>query len=92
MRSTKRLNEIRALPCVRCGYPHSQAAHSNSGKHGKGKGIKASDAFTVPLCHKCHFLFDTYQLGTRQESEVLFDQWLEKTGRMLNLNNNEEVF
>ncbi|MCA4413015.1 hypothetical protein LDY07_00640 [Acinetobacter baumannii] len=85
MRSTKRLNEIRALPCVRCGYPHSQAAHSNSGKHGKGKGIKASDAYTVALCHKCHFLFDTYQLGTRQESEALFDSWLEKTERMLNI-------
>ena len=40
MRSKKRLNEIRALPCVRCGYPHSQAAHSNSGKHGKGKELK----------------------------------------------------
>ncbi|MFH3939180.1 hypothetical protein WDA44_01780 [Acinetobacter nosocomialis] len=90
MRSTKRLNEIRALPCVRCGYPHSQAAHSNSGKHGKGKGIKASDAFTVPLCHKCHFLFDTYKLGTRQESEALFDGWLEKTERMLNLNSGED--
>ncbi|MFV5310448.1 hypothetical protein [Acinetobacter baumannii] len=89
MRSTKRLNEIGALPCVRCGYPHSQAAHSNSGKHGKGKGIKASDAFTVPLCHKCHFLFDTYQLGTRQESEALFDGWLEKTERMLNLKDGE---
>ncbi|MDC9815724.1 hypothetical protein PS357_08185 [Acinetobacter nosocomialis] len=90
MRSTKRLNEIRALPCVRCGHPHSQAAHSNSGNHGKGKGIKASDAFTVPLCHKCHFLFDTYQLGTRQESEALFDGWLEKTERMLNLNSGED--
>ncbi|HHQ1424422.1 DUF968 domain-containing protein [Acinetobacter baumannii] len=85
MCSTKRLNEIRALPCVRCGYPHSQAAHSNFSEHGKGKGIKASDAFTVPLCHTCHFLFDTYQLGTRQESEALFDGWLEKTERMLNL-------
>lgn len=85
MRSKKRLNEIRALPCVRCGYPHSQAAHSNSGKHGKGKGIKASDAFTVALCYKCHFLFDTYQLGTRQESEAMFERWLEKTERMLNI-------
>ncbi|HIE4346390.1 TPA: hypothetical protein ACXM36_001884 [Acinetobacter baumannii] len=89
MRSTKRLNEIRALPCVRCGYPHSQAAHSNSGKHGKGKGIKASDAFTVALCYKCHHLFDTYQLGTRQESELMFDQWLEKTERMLNIKDGE---
>ncbi|MCG6641388.1 DUF968 domain-containing protein [Acinetobacter baumannii] len=91
MRSTKRLNEIRALPCVRCGQSPSQAAHSNSSKHGKGRGIKASDAFTVPLCHKCHFLFDTYQLGTREESEALFDGWLEKTDRMLNLKD-DEVF
>lgn len=85
MRSQKRLNEIRKLPCIKCGSSPSQAAHSNSGKHGKGKGIKASDEFTVPLCHKCHFLFDTYQLGTRQELEELFDQWLEKTDRMLNI-------
>ncbi|TPV30419.1 hypothetical protein FJV20_00025 [Acinetobacter baumannii] len=91
MRSKKRLNEIRALPCVRCCYPHSQAAHSNSSKHGKGRGIKASDAFTVPLCHKCHFLFDTYQLGTRPESETMFERWLEKTERMLNLKG-DEVF
>ncbi|SSQ59769.1 hypothetical protein [Acinetobacter baumannii] len=92
MRSTKRLNEIRALPCVRCGYPQSQAAHSNSGKHGKGKGIKSSDAFTVALCYKCHHLFDTYQLGTRQESEVMFDQWLEKTERMLKIENDSDCF
>ncbi len=91
MRSTKRLNEIRALPCVICGYPHSQAAHSNSGKHGKGKGIKASDEFTVPLCAICHGLFDQFNLGTRQESEAMFERWLEKTERMLNLKD-DEVF
>ncbi|MDC5219189.1 hypothetical protein OHW53_11565 [Acinetobacter baumannii] len=91
MRSTKRLSEIRALPCIRCGYPHSQAAHSNSSKHGKGRGIKASDAFTVPLCYKCHSAFDKFELGTRQESEALFDGWLEKTERMLNLKD-DEVF
>ncbi|WP_151799530.1 DUF968 domain-containing protein [Acinetobacter nosocomialis] len=93
MRDAKRLAAIRKLPCVRCGYPHAQAAHSNSGKHGKGKGIKSSDEFTVPLCHKCHHLFDTYQLGTRQESEALFDDWLEKTERMLCFNaGHDEVF
>ncbi|TPT23089.1 hypothetical protein [Acinetobacter baumannii] len=91
MRSTKRLNEIRALPCVRCGYPHSQAAHSNSSKHGKGRGIKASDEFTVPLCAICHGLFDQFNLGTRQESEAMFERWLEKTERMLNLKD-DEVF
>ncbi|MDQ9030599.1 DUF968 domain-containing protein [Acinetobacter nosocomialis] len=91
MRSTKRLNEIRALPCVRCGQSPSQAAHSNSSKHGKGRGIKASDEFTVALCHKCHSAFDKFELGTRQESEALFDGWLEKTERMLNLKD-DEVF
>lgn len=93
MRSTKRLNEIRALPCVRCGQSPSQAAHSNSSKHGKGRGIKASDAFTVPLCHKCHFLFDTYQLGTRQESEAMFERWLKKTELMLKIDTkSDDVF
>lgn len=91
MRSTKRLNEIRALPCVRCGQSPSQAAHSNSSKHGKGRGIKASDLYTVPLCYVCHAAFDKFELGTRQESEALFDGWLEKTERMLSLKD-DEVF
>ncbi len=89
MRSTKRLNEIRKLPCIKCGQSPSQAAHSNSSKHGKGRGIKASDEFTVPLCYKCHSAFDQFKLGDRQESEAMFEQWLEKTERMLNLENNE---
>lgn len=91
MRDAKRLAAIRKLPCVRCGQSPSQAAHSNSSKHGKGRGIKASDEFTVPLCHKCHFQFDTFQLGSRAESEAMFERWLEKTERMLNLKD-DEVF
>lgn len=92
MRSAKRLNAIRKLPCVRCGGPNAQAAHSNSSKHGKGRGIKSSDAFTVPLCASCHAAFDQYRLGTRQESEVMFEQWLEKTERMLNFKDGDDVF
>lgn len=92
MRDSKRLAAIRKLPCIRCGTPGSQAAHSNSSKHGKGRGIKAGDAYTVPLCVVCHQLFDQFRLGTRAESEAMFEQWLEKTERMLNLNNNKEVF
>ncbi|HCQ9559818.1 TPA: hypothetical protein OMP85_002830 [Acinetobacter baumannii] len=92
MRDAKRLAAIRELPCVRCGYPHSQAAHSNSGKHGKGKGIKASDEFTVPLCAICHGLFDQFNLGTRQESEAMFERWLEKTERMLKIENDSDCF
>ena len=82
-RNHKRLAEIRKLPCVRCGNPNSQAAHSNSAKHGKGRGIKSSDAFVIPLCFKCHGQFDRFELGNRAESEAMFDQWLVRVNRML---------
>ena len=85
MRSPKRLAEIRKLPCVRCGNPNSQAAHSNSAKHGKGRGIKASDAFVIPLCFKCHAAFDRFELGNRAESEAMFEKWLVKTEFMMNI-------
>ena len=91
MRSPKRLAEIRKLPCVRCGNPNSQAAHSNSAKHGKGRSIKASDAFVIPLCAICHAAFDRFQLGNRAESEVMFDQWLMRVNRMLVMED-KEVF
>lgn len=88
-RNPKRLAAIRKLPCIRCGNPNSQAAHSNSAKHGKGRSIKASDEFTVPLCHSCHFKFDTFQLGNRAESEAMFDQWLVRVDRMLVMEDRE---
>ena len=91
MRDAKRLAAVRKLPCVKCGNPNSQAAHSNSAKHGKGRGIKASDLFTIPLCFSCHHQFDTFQLGSRAESETMFDQWLIKTNRMLSVED-KEVF
>ena len=91
MRDSKRLAAVRLLPCVRCGHPDSQAAHSNSAKHGKGRGIKASDLFVIPLCFKCHTAFDRFELGNRAESEAMFDQWLVKTNRMLVMED-KEVF
>ena len=90
MRSPKRLAEIRKLPCIRCGNPHSQAAHSNSAKHGKGRSIKASDLFVIPLCFKCHAAFDRFELGNRVESEAMFEKWLVKTELMMR--KNEDVF
>ena len=91
MRSPKRLAEIRKLPCVRCGNPNSQAAHSNSSRDGKGRGIKASDAFVIPLCATCHAAFDRFELGNRAESEAMFEKWLVRVNRMLN-QTNKEVF
>ena len=89
MRSPKRLAEIRKLPCVRCGNPNSQAAHSNSAKHGKGRGIKSSDLFVIPLCATCHAAFDRFELGNRAESEAMFDQWLVRVDRMLVMEDKE---
>jgi len=74
---------------VRCGNPNSQAAHSNSAKHGKGRGIKASDAFVIPLCAICHAAFDQYKLGNREQSEAMFDQWLVRVERMLVIEDRE---
>ncbi len=91
MRDAKRLAAIRKLPCVRCGNPNSQAAHSNSAKHGKGRSIKASDEFTISLCFKCHAAFDRFELGNRAESEAMFDQWLVKTELMMG-KHDEECF
>lgn len=91
MRDSKRLAAIRKLPCVRCGNPNSQAAHSNSAKHGKGRGIKASDLFVIPLCAICHAAFDRFELGNRAESEAMFDQWLVRVERMLN-QTDKEIF
>ena len=89
MRSPKRLAEIRKLPCVRCGNPNSQAAHSNSSRDGKGRGIKASDAFVIPLCFKCHAAFDRFELGNRAESEAMFEKWLVRVERMLVMEDRE---
>lgn len=92
MRSQKRLKKIRKLPCIKCGASPSQAAHSNFGEHGKGKGIKADDKYTIPLCLICHRWFDGYYQLTREQSKEWFAQALDKTNRMLNLNKEDEVF
>lgn len=89
MRNPKRLAAIRKLPCIRCGNPDSQAAHSNSSRDGKGRGIKADDSKTIPLCHSCHSQFDQYKLGNREQSEAMFDQWLVRVNRMLAMEDRE---
>ena len=91
MRDAKRLAAIRKLPCIKCGQSPSQAAHSNFGNHGKGKGIKADDKYTIPLCHICHRWFDGYYQLTREQSKEWFAKMLEKTELMLN-QTDKEIF
>ena len=84
-RDKQRLELIRSLPCCQCGAsPRSQAAHSNFGIHGKGKGIKADDRYTIPLCHKCHADLDQYNMGmNREQSLEWFMQKWRETNRLL---------
>ena len=91
-RSSVRLNQVRQLPCIRCGSPApSQACHANWSEYGKSLSKKASDEYTIPLCAICHAKLDQYKLGNREQSRVMFEKWLEKTERMLNLKD-QDVF
>ena len=91
MRDSKRLAAIRKLPCVVCGRSPVDAAHSNQSAHNKGLGIKASDEFTIPLCRQHHIEYDQFQKMNRSQSVEWFTKMLEKTERMLSIND-DEVF
>ena len=79
-----RLELIRTLACCQCqAPPPSQAAHSNWSEHGKGKGIKADDSYTVALCRVCHGDFDLYVNLNREQAKTKFADWLSKTNMAL---------
>lgn len=94
MRDSKRLAAIRQLPCCECGRAApSQAAHSNFSKHGKGRGIKADDKYTIPLCHVCHAALDQYRLDMdRQESLEWFERKLKYVNEVLSGKDNQTDF
>ena len=52
------------------------AAHSNFMLHGKAKGLKAEDCYSVWACYKCHSIFDQGGLFTREEKADLFSEAL----------------
>ena len=58
-RSKKYLAFIRDHRCIVCGYDQTVAHHEPLGAG--GKGIKAADTYTVPMCHKCHM--DRHNIG-----------------------------
>lgn len=51
-RSEKHLKHVRAMPCCVCGAPGPSDPHHFAGR--RGMSVKASDAFTVPLCRQHH--------------------------------------
>ena len=84
-RDNDRLKDIRKMICCKCGADApSQAAHSNFGIHGKGKGIKADDRYTIPLCHSCHADLDqNLSQQTRQQQLDWFNERLVSTNETL---------
>jgi hypothetical protein len=75
IRSPKLLYNCRYLHCQLCGADDGTivAAHSNQGKHGKGKGIKADDNMIAALCHICHMDIDQGSIYSKSERERLWD-------------------
>ena len=84
-RDNDRLKAIRKMICCKCGADApSQAAHSNFGIHGKGKGIKADDCYTIPLCVICHQNFDqNLSQQTRQQQQEWFLKKLDFINKVL---------
>ena len=85
-RSPSYLRWVASRPCVACGVEgFSQAAHSNQAKHGKGRGIKASDEFTFPLCGLrfgligCHQQHDLCLDMSKDERDAAEDDYIAKT-------------
>lgn len=92
-RDPKRLMKIRLMICCSCGADApSQAAHSNFGIHGKGKGVKADDKYTLPMCHKCHAGLDqNLSQQTRQEQLDWFNRKLKFIDEVLNDQGKDEA-
>lgn len=84
-RSKPYLRWVASKPCLACGREgFSQAAHSNQAKHGKGRGIKASDEFTFPLCGPrwglmgCHYMHDNC-VDLLKPRNVIEDDYIART-------------
>lgn len=92
-RDPKRLKKIRLMDCC-CGCGRkapSQAAHSNFSKHGKARGLKADDKYTIPMAAECHANFDQYNMGmNRQESLEWFEAKVKYINEVLERGENDK--
>jgi hypothetical protein len=85
VRSESYRRYVASQACFACGIEgFSQAAHPNQAKYGKGKGIKASDAFCFPLCgprHRllgCHSQLDLCMDMTKAERDSIEDEYIQR--------------
>lgn len=82
LRSRSYREWVAGHPCFACGISgHSQAAHPNAAKYGKGGRIKASDEFCFPLCtvrpghmgcHEMHDLLIDTDRGEAEAAEAVY--------------------
>lgn len=85
VRSKTLMEAYRKIPCQHCGRDDGTVcgAHSNSGTHGKGKGIKADDNTCASLCYTCHSALDQGSHLSRQQRETMHAEAWRKTVREL---------
>lgn len=65
-RNRKLLDAVYNVPCFVCGQP-SEPCHSNLLVHGKGKGLKSTDAAIMALCRDHHMMLDQGREMTKEE-------------------------
>ena len=66
--------------CTRCDqYKPVCMAHSNQGRHGHSRGMKAHDIFIAALCRECHFIIDDDCKLSRAERVEEWNRAHEKT-------------
>ena len=84
-RNKKLLEACREIECQACGKYDGTvcAAHSNQQIHGKGTGIKASDAMVASLCFTCHTELDNGKIYNKQERIDLWNEAYMKTIRVM---------
>ena len=68
-RNQKLLEAVRESPCQHCGKSDGTivAAHSNQGRDGKGRSLKAHDYRIAALCYTCHAELDQGRTMSREE-------------------------
>jgi hypothetical protein len=84
-RSKKLMEAYRAIPCQHCGRDDGTVcgAHSNQSRHGKGRGIKASDIYCASLCSRCHSAIDQGRSLSQDDREAIWEKAHEQTWKEL---------
>lgn len=81
VRSKKARNSARGEDCTMgspwCNHDPQTTVlcHSNESKHGKGKGIKASDVYTFYGCSGCHKWYDEGPGSKENKQEFFWVAW-----------------